>query len=165
MDKKTFLLLMGSLVGIGAVTAYFDSKEKRDSFGTKENSSSDKKRTDIDTTFPKDESESKAAEEIDRDTADSCHFYKEGNTMYQGPSISVGEIEHFDRIPYGTSSIGYAIQKKGDDAYLLVDVGETSSGQYWPAISVRFCPYEDYLKLPEEVIHRCVYGRYNAAYR
>lgn len=83
---------------------------------------------------------------------------------YFGTGIKESELEY---IGHGKINrvITYAIQKKGEDIYLLIDLSRDVNGYIVPRFYIKYCTYDEYLDIPKEKIAIHAYNFFMSIYR
>ena len=84
-------------------------------------------------------------------------YYKERAQRYSGPGIKEEELEFIGRGEL-CRFVTYAVQRKGDDIYLLIDLGRDKEGNIVPRFIEKYCTYSLYKELPKEELAESAYN-------
>ena len=139
MKKKTAMLLAATMICAGAFV--YGSKREEQGEDPKEE--------------PKEEQKEVQSEEPKKDVAKM--YYRERAVKYRGPGIKENELEYIGR---GELSrfVTYAVQRKGDDIYLLIDLGRDKEGNIVPSFIEKYCTYPLYEELSKDALAESAYN-------
>ncbi len=76
--------------------------------------------------------------------------------VYSGPGIDEKDLEYIGHGPLNRN-VTFAVQIKGEDAYLLTDLGRDKEGKIVPR-SITPIPHDKYKALSKEDLAFCAYN-------